>query len=108
MFFHSWTNLLAVAVTGISAYAALIAILRISGKRTLAKMNAFDLVVMVALGCPDAEVPSRGVDGALALLRSCMGPVHAPAGGLILSPGAPWLPMSQSCSCFCCSTVRLR
>ncbi len=32
------------------AYGALVLILRISGKRTLAKMNAFDLVITVALG----------------------------------------------------------
>ncbi|MGP9812056.1 DUF421 domain-containing protein [Rhodopseudomonas sp. NSM] len=32
------------------AYLALVAFLRISGKRTLTKLNAFDLVVTVALG----------------------------------------------------------
>lgn len=32
------------------AYGALVLILRVSGKRTLAKMNAFDLVITVALG----------------------------------------------------------
>lgn len=32
------------------AYIALVCFLRISGKRTLAKQNAFDLVVTVALG----------------------------------------------------------
>jgi uncharacterized membrane protein YcaP (DUF421 family) len=31
------------------AYGALIVLLRVSGKRTLSKMNAFDLVVTVAL-----------------------------------------------------------
>ncbi len=35
---------------GVVAYFGLIAFLRISGKRTLAKMNAFDLVVTVSLG----------------------------------------------------------
>jgi uncharacterized membrane protein YcaP (DUF421 family) len=35
---------------GTLAYVCLIAFLRISGKRTLAKLNAFDLVVTVALG----------------------------------------------------------
>lgn len=48
--FHSWGDLLRVAVVGVLAYAGLIIILRISGKRTLAKMNAFDLVVTVSLG----------------------------------------------------------
>lgn len=37
-------------LVGIPAYIALICFLRISGKRTLSKMNAFDLVVTVALG----------------------------------------------------------
>lgn len=37
-------------VLGTASYAALIAMLRISGKRTLAQMNAFDFVVTVALG----------------------------------------------------------
>jgi uncharacterized membrane protein YcaP (DUF421 family) len=35
---------------GVLAYVSLIAFLRLPGKRTLSKMNAFDLVVMVALG----------------------------------------------------------
>ncbi len=50
MFFDSWTGLLRVLVVGVLAYAALVIFLRISGKRTLAKLNAFDLVVTVALG----------------------------------------------------------
>jgi uncharacterized membrane protein YcaP (DUF421 family) len=48
--FDSWWGLLRIAVVGTLAYAGLIGLLRISGKRTLAKMNAFDLVVTVALG----------------------------------------------------------
>jgi uncharacterized membrane protein YcaP (DUF421 family) len=50
MFFDSWTGLLRVVVVGVLAYGALVAFLRVSGKRTLAKLNAFDLVVTVALG----------------------------------------------------------
>ena len=50
MFFDTWHGLLRVIVVGVLAYAAVIAIVRIGGKRTLAKMNAFDLVVTVALG----------------------------------------------------------
>ncbi|MFL1876128.1 DUF421 domain-containing protein [Hansschlegelia beijingensis] len=50
MFFDSWTGLFRVLVVGICAYGALVVFLRISGKRTLAKLNAFDLVVTVALG----------------------------------------------------------
>ena len=50
MFFESWFGLLRVVVVGPLAYAVLVLVLRISGKRTLAKLNAFDLVVTVALG----------------------------------------------------------
>jgi uncharacterized membrane protein YcaP (DUF421 family) len=38
------------------AYAVLIAFLRLSGKRTLSKMNAFDLVVTIALGSTLATI----------------------------------------------------
>ena len=50
MFFDTWSSLGRTALIGVLAYAALVATLRISGKRTLSKMNAFDLVVTVALG----------------------------------------------------------
>ncbi|MEI7032745.1 DUF421 domain-containing protein [Streptomyces pratensis] len=56
MFFDSWYDLLRVAVMAACAYAALIAVVRLSGKRTLAKMNAFDLVVTVALGSTLATI----------------------------------------------------
>jgi len=38
------------------SYAALLAVLRVSGKRTLSKLNAFDLVVTVALGSTIATI----------------------------------------------------
>jgi uncharacterized membrane protein YcaP (DUF421 family) len=38
------------------AYASLVFLVRVSGKRTLAKMNAFDLVVTVALGSTLATI----------------------------------------------------
>ena len=50
MFFQGWSGLLRTLLVGILAYICLVAMLRISGKRTLAKLNAFDLVVTVALG----------------------------------------------------------
>ena len=56
MFFDSWSGLVRVVVVGTCAYVALIALLRISGKRTLAKLNAFDFVVTVALGSTLATV----------------------------------------------------
>lgn len=49
-------SLLRLLVVGVSAYAALVFLLRITGKRTLTKMNAFDLVVTVALGSTLATV----------------------------------------------------
>lgn len=55
-FFESWAGLLRVASLGVCSYAALILILRTSGKRTLSKMNAFDLVVTVALGSTLATI----------------------------------------------------
>lgn len=50
MFFDTWWDIGRVIVSGILSYLILIAFVRVSGKRTLAKMNAFDLVVTVALG----------------------------------------------------------
>ena len=50
MFFDDWLGLGRAAVTGVTAYVGLIVLLRLTGKRTLSKMNAFDLVVTVALG----------------------------------------------------------
>jgi uncharacterized membrane protein YcaP (DUF421 family) len=50
VFFESWIGLYRILVVGVIAYLILIALLRISGKRTLSKMNAFDLVITVALG----------------------------------------------------------
>ncbi len=56
MFFQGWAGLGRVALVGTLAYVALVVTLRLSGKRTLSKMNAFDLVVTVALGSTLATV----------------------------------------------------
>lgn len=56
MFFDEWFGLLRVLVVGTAAYLALILLLRVSGKRTLSKLNAFDFVVTVALGSTLATV----------------------------------------------------
>ena len=56
MFFDGSTDLIRVLIVGSLAYIGLVAFLRVSGKRTLAKMNAFDLVVTVALGSTLATV----------------------------------------------------
>lgn len=50
MFFKDWTSLLHVGVAAVVSYLALFIFIRISGKRTLAKLNAFDFVVVVTLG----------------------------------------------------------
>lgn len=56
MFFDSWSGLFRVIAMGTCAYVALVVLLRSSGKRTLAKLNAFDFVVTVALGSTLASV----------------------------------------------------
>jgi uncharacterized membrane protein YcaP (DUF421 family) len=56
MFFDSWQGLGRVVVVGILAYAALVFVLRLSGNRTLSKLNAFDLVVTVGLGSTLATI----------------------------------------------------
>lgn len=50
MFYQNPQGLVRTLIVGALAYIALVLFLRISGKRTLAKLNAFDLVVTVALG----------------------------------------------------------
>ncbi|MEX2570770.1 MAG: YetF domain-containing protein [Gemmatimonadota bacterium] len=50
MFFNGIGALAHTLVVGVIAYAALVVLLRFSGKRTLAKWNAFDLIVTVAFG----------------------------------------------------------
>lgn len=55
-FFNSWAGLARIVVVGTLAYVGLVLVLRVSGKRTLSKMNAFDLVVTVALGSTLATI----------------------------------------------------
>ena len=56
MLFSGWDSLLRTLVVGVLAYVAIVVFLRVSGKRTLSKMNAFDLIVTVALGSTLATV----------------------------------------------------
>ena len=56
MFFNSWDAIWRTMIVGLLAYIALVFLLRISGKRTLSKMNVFDLVVTVALGSTLATI----------------------------------------------------
>ena len=50
IFFQSWSAVARVVIVGALAYIALVALLRVLGNRTLAKMNAYDWVVTFALG----------------------------------------------------------
>ncbi|MTD31699.1 DUF421 domain-containing protein [Planomicrobium sp. YIM 101495] len=50
MFEITWDNFVRIITVGFFAYVALVFFLRVSGKRSLTKLNAFDLVVTVALG----------------------------------------------------------
>ncbi len=56
MLFDGVESLIRTLVVGVLAYIALILFLRVSGRRTLSKMNAFDFVVTVALGSTLATV----------------------------------------------------
>ena len=56
MLFQDWSGLLRTVFVGCLAYPALLVMLRLSGKRTLAKLNAFDLIVTVALGSTLASI----------------------------------------------------
>lgn len=50
MIFTGFSPIIHTLVVGVLAYVTLVALLRLSGKRTLAKWNAFDLIVTVAFG----------------------------------------------------------
>lgn len=56
MWFDDWSDIVRVLAVGTAAYLGLVALLRVSGKRTLAKLNAFDLVVTVAFGSTLATI----------------------------------------------------
>lgn len=56
MVFDGVEGLMRVVLASVSAYAALVLILRVTGKRSLAKLNAFDFVVTVAFGSTLATI----------------------------------------------------
>lgn len=56
MWFDSGADLLRILLVGSAAYAALMVVLRVSGKRTLSQLNAFDFVITVSLGSTLATV----------------------------------------------------
>ncbi len=71
VFFDDVAGLVRLLVVGPLAYVWLVAVLRVSGKRTLSQLNAFDFIVTVALGSTLATVAlNRSVtwsEGAVAL-----------------------------------------
>lgn len=50
IWFDSWSEIHRLLLVGTAGYLSVIVVLRIPGKRTLAQLNAFDLVVSVAIG----------------------------------------------------------
>jgi uncharacterized membrane protein YcaP (DUF421 family) len=50
LFFSGWDSVGRTVLLGLLSYVALVVFLRISGKRTLSKMNMFDFVVTIAFG----------------------------------------------------------
>jgi uncharacterized membrane protein YcaP (DUF421 family) len=72
MWFSSWSDVVRVVIVGAAAYVFLIAALRLTGKRTLSQMNAFDFIVTVALGSTLATILLSSdvswAEGAAALL----------------------------------------
>src|SRR5688572_22353573 len=50
MFFDDWFAIVRIFSIGVLSYVGLIVSLRISGKRTLSKWNAFDFIVTIAFG----------------------------------------------------------
>ncbi len=56
MFFDEWSDIWRIFISCLIAYVIIIICLRISGKRTLSKWNAFDFIVTIALGSILASV----------------------------------------------------
>ncbi|MGA9650228.1 DUF421 domain-containing protein [Pedobacter sp.] len=50
MFFDDWEGIFRAFIITVLGYGALVVAIRVSGKRTLSKMNAFDFIVTIALG----------------------------------------------------------
>ena len=54
--FSGWDGVIRILFIAPAAYIALVVILRVSGKRTLSKLNAFDFIVSIAIGSTLASV----------------------------------------------------
>jgi len=56
MFWDGWQDIARIIILALLTYPALIFMLRISGKRTLSKFNAFDFVITIAFGSTIAAI----------------------------------------------------
>ena len=62
LFFESWYNVGRAVTLSVIGFLSLIALLRVSGKRTLSKLNVFDFVFVVAVGSVfAATIMDKGV-----------------------------------------------
>ncbi len=69
LFFSGWETLARTAIIALLAYPLMLVMVRVSGHRTLSRLNAFDLIVTVALGSTLASViTSRDIALAQGLL----------------------------------------
>ena len=96
MWFDSWSDIARVLAVGAAAYVTVIVVLRVTGKRTLSTLNAFDWVVSVALGSTLATILLSSdvswAEGATALaLLACLQfavawtTTHLPGGRSVLT-----------------------
>ncbi|MEV8211788.1 YetF domain-containing protein [Streptomyces sp. NPDC079189] len=71
MWFDDWPGVARVVLVGLASYVSVVALIRLAGKRALTQLNAFDLVVTVALGSTLATILLSSdvafVEGAVAL-----------------------------------------
>jgi uncharacterized membrane protein YcaP (DUF421 family) len=56
IWFHNWESISRTIFLTTFGYSAMVLLLRVSGKRTLSKMNAFDFIITIALGSSLASV----------------------------------------------------
>jgi len=56
MFFSDSFSIIRILVVGTLSYLSVLLVLRVSGKRTLSKMNSFDFIVTIALGSVLANI----------------------------------------------------
>jgi uncharacterized membrane protein YcaP (DUF421 family) len=59
IFFNGWDSFFRTLIITFLAYISMVILLRVSGKRTLSKMNAFDFIVTIALGSALASVATN-------------------------------------------------